>query len=320
MTYEELIAIADARYPDGLVRDYFENPDENHGDPLARYIVNALEGLAGTGNDDAEELREAVERLERAVVDLAAMASGLRDEASRRELARLKSHKKARAKKSGQAAAPATDPVNFKRGDYVRPTGWRATRIGRVMFVEWTLNFVGPDLKPTTYCVEWADRSRSLEIPALFDWPPLEAATEAQFTEARREFDRLAAALQPGVKFVMHDEVTQGMLEVLQAPMKGVLAHGAAWIGGHFLSLGDTSTSNPHQTPSPPDHAFFVVAREIDSNKLRAVRVEPGVVETTPSALVAGPFRRGRDPDSTDGRGPAEDQETGPSSCSIPGS
>ena len=76
MTQSELIAIANAHYPDGAVAEYFSNPGQDFGETLALHVVRDLEGLTDGYPNDDEQLEVAEWRMRRAIDDLAAVADG----------------------------------------------------------------------------------------------------------------------------------------------------------------------------------------------------------------------------------------------------
>ncbi|RLI87981.1 MAG: hypothetical protein DRP01_00075 [Archaeoglobales archaeon] len=59
MKIEELIAVVDAAYDDGLILKYFESPDEEHGDGLARFICREIHETFSTEASDIEQVGEA---------------------------------------------------------------------------------------------------------------------------------------------------------------------------------------------------------------------------------------------------------------------
>lgn len=86
MTYKQLIDIANANYLDGdHVARCFANPAKFDGDPLAAYLAEDLDGVAGYGKDDIDELITAAERVEFAMKQLGEVADAFRAEARRRE-------------------------------------------------------------------------------------------------------------------------------------------------------------------------------------------------------------------------------------------
>lgn len=94
MTFAEIVAIADQHYCDDqvdCVARCFADPDAFNGDLMAAYIVEDLDGVAGSGNDDIEELHMAAGRIDFGIRQLTAVADGFRAEARRRKGAREKS-------------------------------------------------------------------------------------------------------------------------------------------------------------------------------------------------------------------------------------
>lgn len=59
MTLEQIIAIADEAYGDGLVGLYHDEPTGDHGDTLAKFIAIELRETYEAGATDSEQLREA---------------------------------------------------------------------------------------------------------------------------------------------------------------------------------------------------------------------------------------------------------------------
>ncbi len=78
MELKKLIEAASEGYPDGLVERYFENPDENHGDSLAKFI--AIE-LSETFDEDAltdeDQVLAAIHQMRRARAELDSVISAL---------------------------------------------------------------------------------------------------------------------------------------------------------------------------------------------------------------------------------------------------
>jgi hypothetical protein len=60
MKLEALIDIADQAYPDGLVRNYFDDPQGNHGDSLARFIAFELTETFDENANDENQLIQAI--------------------------------------------------------------------------------------------------------------------------------------------------------------------------------------------------------------------------------------------------------------------
>lgn len=83
MKLSEIIAIADAAYPDGLVQAYFDEPDGQHGDTLAEFIVRELGDAYDADASSQEQLAEAVRVMQRAMDELEAVVAALEGEANR---------------------------------------------------------------------------------------------------------------------------------------------------------------------------------------------------------------------------------------------
>ncbi len=77
MTLEKLIEMANEAYGDDLVRAYHDQPDENHGDTLAKFIVLELHDTFDPDATDAEQLAEAVRVMESGSRQLAHVAEHL---------------------------------------------------------------------------------------------------------------------------------------------------------------------------------------------------------------------------------------------------
>ena len=71
MKLTEIIEAADKAYPDGMVKLYFENPNGNHGDTLAKFIVLELKDTFDEEATDADQIWTAERTLSRAREELA---------------------------------------------------------------------------------------------------------------------------------------------------------------------------------------------------------------------------------------------------------
>lgn len=71
MTLDELIAIVDSGYGDGVVRNYHEDRDGDHGDILAKFIAVEVAETFDGDSSDADQFSEAERVLERAQEDIA---------------------------------------------------------------------------------------------------------------------------------------------------------------------------------------------------------------------------------------------------------
>lgn len=77
LSLNELIAIADAGYDDGLVQAYFDDRDGQHGDTLAKFI--ALE-LADTFSEDQpkkDQIAAAIHVMTTAISQLVSVVNAL---------------------------------------------------------------------------------------------------------------------------------------------------------------------------------------------------------------------------------------------------
>lgn len=81
MTVDEIIDVASAAYPDGLVRLYHDDPSTNHGDSIAKFIANEIKEAhrVREGAAAAVQLDTAIRYLRRAREDLEAVEHALRD-------------------------------------------------------------------------------------------------------------------------------------------------------------------------------------------------------------------------------------------------
>ena len=83
MTLDEIIAIADAAYPDGFVARYWNAKRQavrraNLGDTLAQFIVRELKDTFDPQATDAEQIATAAKAIENAASELAAVAAAFR--------------------------------------------------------------------------------------------------------------------------------------------------------------------------------------------------------------------------------------------------
>jgi len=60
MKLEEIIDIADAAYPDDFVRQYFNEPEKDHGDSLARFIAFEIIETFDEDGTDENQLAQAI--------------------------------------------------------------------------------------------------------------------------------------------------------------------------------------------------------------------------------------------------------------------
>ena len=85
MKLEEIIAIADKAYPDGMVQQAFEAynrhqetiEDDRVGDGLAEFIVRELTDTYDGGASKKKQLAEAVRCIDRATEELQAVSKAL---------------------------------------------------------------------------------------------------------------------------------------------------------------------------------------------------------------------------------------------------
>lgn len=77
MTFEEILAVADAAYPDGLVAAVAE--DMEVGDTLAEFIFRELQDTYDTDASDEQQLAEAVRVMTSAREELEAVEEAFRE-------------------------------------------------------------------------------------------------------------------------------------------------------------------------------------------------------------------------------------------------
>lgn len=70
MTLKEIINVADRVYPDGLVGDCHREPEEDHGDTLAKFIAVELKETYDEKATDIEQLVEALRAMKTAAREL----------------------------------------------------------------------------------------------------------------------------------------------------------------------------------------------------------------------------------------------------------
>lgn len=70
MTLEELIRRASAVYSDDLIYQYYKEPDEKHGDNLAKFIMHELSETFDADASEQTQIAEATRVLQRAMDDL----------------------------------------------------------------------------------------------------------------------------------------------------------------------------------------------------------------------------------------------------------
>ena len=85
MTLEQLIKIADEAYgPDGMVQQYFENPDGEFGDGLARFVAVEIGDTYDGGSSDVEQLEAAVGVMDSAAKQIDAVTAAFDREFGKR--------------------------------------------------------------------------------------------------------------------------------------------------------------------------------------------------------------------------------------------
>ena len=77
MTFDRLIEIASAAYSDGLIELYHKEPDGDHGDTLAKFIVLELGDIYSPEVTDETNLAEAVRVMDSAIRQLEAVRDTL---------------------------------------------------------------------------------------------------------------------------------------------------------------------------------------------------------------------------------------------------
>ncbi|MDO8751158.1 MAG: hypothetical protein Q7K03_08450 [Dehalococcoidia bacterium] len=84
MEISTLIDIASKAYDrddSELVRNYFDEPDGNHGDTLAKFIAIELQETFDPGLDDGAQLSQASQYMEKAADQLESLSTSLAAEA-----------------------------------------------------------------------------------------------------------------------------------------------------------------------------------------------------------------------------------------------
>jgi hypothetical protein len=85
-TLDEIIALADKMYSDGMIGLYHKHPKENHGDSLAKFIEIELRETFNPDASRFEQLENARRIISLASDDLQAIADMFYEEASKYEL------------------------------------------------------------------------------------------------------------------------------------------------------------------------------------------------------------------------------------------
>ena len=83
MRFQELIQIADERYPDYCVGQAYKQGEKYFGDLLARFIVEELDGVCESEPTDARRLDEAIGRMDKAACELLDVVQGFKDARAR---------------------------------------------------------------------------------------------------------------------------------------------------------------------------------------------------------------------------------------------
>lgn len=65
-----ILAIANEAYPDGMVWEYVKEPRRNHGDSLAKFIVNELKSVFDPKESDYDQLSRAMRAMDTAASEL----------------------------------------------------------------------------------------------------------------------------------------------------------------------------------------------------------------------------------------------------------
>jgi hypothetical protein len=81
MTLAELIQIADDAYDDGLVQEYFEDRDGQHGDTLAKFIAMELEDTFDPDLPTEKQIAEAIRLMTSAIRQLQDVVSAFEEAA-----------------------------------------------------------------------------------------------------------------------------------------------------------------------------------------------------------------------------------------------
>ena len=81
MTMEDLIKLADDAYDDGLVQEYFEDRDGQHGDTLAKFIAMELEDTFDPDLPTEKQIAEAIRLMTSAIRQLQDVVSAFEEAA-----------------------------------------------------------------------------------------------------------------------------------------------------------------------------------------------------------------------------------------------
>lgn len=79
MTVDEILEIADQVYPDGIIGLYAADPDGEHGDTLAQFIVREISQTYDESMTDEEQLYEAERVMHTAADEVSAVQQALLD-------------------------------------------------------------------------------------------------------------------------------------------------------------------------------------------------------------------------------------------------
>ena len=80
---KRLIDLIDRAYPDGLVGQYYADPDGDHGDSLARFIANDIRETFAFSGSWEEQLDAAIDRIARANAEIGGVLLELQTERDR---------------------------------------------------------------------------------------------------------------------------------------------------------------------------------------------------------------------------------------------
>ena len=77
MKLKKLIEAASSGYPDGLIEQYYNEPETSHGDSLAKFIMVELSETFDEDATDEEQVLAAVHQMRRARAELDSVMSEL---------------------------------------------------------------------------------------------------------------------------------------------------------------------------------------------------------------------------------------------------
>jgi hypothetical protein len=78
---EDLMNIVDEAYDDRLIRQYFEEPEEQHGDTLAEFIVRELRDCFDPDLPDEKQIAAAIHLMTTAIHQLSDVVGALEEAA-----------------------------------------------------------------------------------------------------------------------------------------------------------------------------------------------------------------------------------------------